>query len=99
MVADLEPNTRYEFVVRLHLDQISSPWSPVVYHQTLPAGEEPVRFGLTVTEIVTKSIVMRTNISCLLKGVPCTYSTTETADWSARDADRERHRPGVLERT
>ncbi|XP_032088688.1 LOW QUALITY PROTEIN: protogenin [Thamnophis elegans] len=36
MVQGLEPNTRYEFAVRLHVDQLSSPWSPVVYHTTLP---------------------------------------------------------------
>ncbi|CDQ78999.1 unnamed protein product [Oncorhynchus mykiss] len=39
LVPDLEPNTRYEFAVRLHLDQLSSPWSPVVYQSTLPEGE------------------------------------------------------------
>ncbi|XP_034265178.1 protogenin isoform X1 [Pantherophis guttatus] len=36
MVQGLEPNTKYEFAVRLHVDQLSSPWSPVVYHTTLP---------------------------------------------------------------
>nr|XP_023669595.1 protogenin [Paramormyrops kingsleyae] len=36
-VSDLEPNTRYEFAVRLHVDQLSSPWSPVVYQTTLPS--------------------------------------------------------------
>lgn len=46
MIPDLDPNTRYEFVVRLHLDQISSPWSSVVYHQTLPAGNESIRIHL-----------------------------------------------------
>lgn len=39
LVQNLHPNTRYEFVVRLHVDQMSSPWSSVVYHQTLPAGK------------------------------------------------------------
>ncbi|XP_040017641.2 protogenin B [Gasterosteus aculeatus] len=38
MVQNLDPNTRYEFVVRLHADQMSSPWSSVVYYQTLPAA-------------------------------------------------------------
>lgn len=37
-VQNLETNTRYEFVVRLHVDQMSSPWSSVVYRQTLQAG-------------------------------------------------------------
>ncbi|XP_070618308.1 protogenin isoform X2 [Erythrolamprus reginae] len=36
MVQGLEPSTKYEFAVRLHVDQLSSPWSPVVYHSTLP---------------------------------------------------------------
>ncbi|KAJ8247871.1 hypothetical protein GJAV_G00251520 [Gymnothorax javanicus] len=38
LIQDLEPNTRYEFAVRLHVDQLSSPWSPVVYQSTLPEG-------------------------------------------------------------
>lgn len=70
MIPNLEPNTRYEFVVRLHLDQISSPWSSVVYHQTLPAGNETIRihlfvFVLVMTEIVTKlfmSTIIQTKI-------------------------------------
>lgn len=40
LVQGLEPNTKYEFAVRLHVDQLSSPWSPVVYHSTLPEGNE-----------------------------------------------------------
>ncbi|XP_035507932.1 protogenin A [Morone saxatilis] len=36
LVRDLEPNTKYEFAIRLHIDQLSSPWSPVVYQSTLP---------------------------------------------------------------
>lgn len=40
VVPNLDPNTRYEFVVRLHVNQISSPWSTVVYHRTLPAGNK-----------------------------------------------------------
>ncbi|XP_072550603.1 protogenin A isoform X2 [Salminus brasiliensis] len=36
LVKDLEANTRYEFAVRLHVDQLTSPWSPVVYQNTLP---------------------------------------------------------------
>lgn len=39
LVQGLEPKTMYEFAVRLHVDQLSSPWSPVVYHTTLPEGE------------------------------------------------------------
>uniref|UniRef100_A0A7N6FDP9 Protogenin n=1 Tax=Anabas testudineus TaxID=64144 RepID=A0A7N6FDP9_ANATE len=36
LVRDLEPNTKYEFAIRLHIDQLSSPWSPVVYQSTFP---------------------------------------------------------------
>lgn len=39
LVTDLEPNTKYEFAIRLHIDQLSSPWSPVVYQSTFPDGE------------------------------------------------------------
>lgn len=39
LLQNLHPNTRYEFVVRLHVDHMSSSWSSVVYHQTLPAGK------------------------------------------------------------
>ncbi|XP_061577698.1 protogenin B-like [Cololabis saira] len=51
MVQDLSPNTRYEFVVRLHVDQMSSPWSSVVYHQTLPAAPRRPPAGVRVTLI------------------------------------------------
>lgn len=40
LVQGLQPKTMYEFAVRLHVDQLSSPWSPVVYHTTLPEGKE-----------------------------------------------------------
>ena len=46
MVQNLDPNTHYEFVVRLHVDQMSSPWSSVVYNRTLPAGK---KLDITVT--------------------------------------------------
>ncbi|XP_032378974.1 protogenin B [Etheostoma spectabile] len=51
MVQNLDPNTRYEFVVRLHVDQMSSPWSAVVYHQTLPAAPSQPPGGVRVTLI------------------------------------------------
>lgn len=38
MVNDLQPNTKYEFAIRLHTDQLSSPWSPVVYQRTFTDG-------------------------------------------------------------
>ncbi|XP_043083180.1 protogenin B [Puntigrus tetrazona] len=34
-VTGLRPNTRYEFAVRLHVDQMSSPWSAAAYQRTL----------------------------------------------------------------
>ncbi|XP_041965328.1 protogenin B [Alosa sapidissima] len=40
LVSGLKPNTRYEFAVRLHLDQGSSSWSPAVYQKTLPAAPQ-----------------------------------------------------------
>ncbi|XP_068432812.1 protogenin A [Clinocottus analis] len=38
LVRDLQPNTKYEFAIRLHIDQLSSPWSPVVYQSTFPVA-------------------------------------------------------------
>ncbi|XP_062318529.1 protogenin B-like [Osmerus eperlanus] len=51
IVKDLEPNTRYEFVVRLHVDQLSSPWSSVVYQRTLPSAPSQPPTGVKVTLI------------------------------------------------
>ncbi|XP_029289653.1 protogenin B-like [Cottoperca gobio] len=51
MVKNLDPNTRYEFVVRLHVDQMSSPWSSVVYHRTLQAAPSQPPEGVRVTLI------------------------------------------------
>ncbi|XP_053319616.1 protogenin [Spea bombifrons] len=51
LVQDLEPNTKYEFAVRLHVDQLSSPWSPVVYHSTLPEAPTRPPVGVKVTLI------------------------------------------------
>ncbi|XP_041852653.1 protogenin B-like isoform X2 [Melanotaenia boesemani] len=51
LVQKLVPNTRYEFVVRLHVDQMSSPWSTFVYHQTLPAAPSQPPAGVRVTLI------------------------------------------------
>ncbi|XP_076589614.1 protogenin B-like [Chaetodon auriga] len=51
MIQNLDPNTRYEFVVRLHVDQMSSPWSSVVYHRTLPAAPSQPPTGVRVTLI------------------------------------------------
>ncbi|XP_044516039.1 protogenin [Gracilinanus agilis] len=51
LVQSLEPNTKYEFAVRLHVDQLSSPWSPVVYHSTLPEAPAGPPVGVKVTLI------------------------------------------------
>ncbi|KAI5097917.1 protogenin A precursor, partial [Silurus meridionalis] len=51
LVKDLQPNTRYEFAVRLHVDQLSSPWSPVVYQSTLPDVPVLPPAGVKVTLI------------------------------------------------
>ncbi|KAK3549066.1 hypothetical protein QTP70_030124 [Hemibagrus guttatus] len=51
LVKDLQPNTRYEFAVRLHVDQLSSPWSPVVYQSTLPDVPDLPPAGVKVTLI------------------------------------------------
>ncbi|CAO2634370.1 Prtg [Lemmus lemmus] len=51
LVQGLEPNTKYEFAVRLHVDQRASPWSPVVYHSTLPEAPTGPPVGVKVTLI------------------------------------------------
>ncbi|KAJ1180819.1 hypothetical protein NDU88_006034 [Pleurodeles waltl] len=51
VVQGLEANTRYEFAVRLHVDQLSSPWSPVVYQTTLPEAPRSPPMAVKVTLI------------------------------------------------
>ncbi|KAM5235550.1 protogenin [Ctenodactylus gundi] len=51
LVQGLEPNTKYEFAVRLHVGRLSSPWSPVVYHATLPEAPAGPPVGVKVTLI------------------------------------------------
>ncbi|KAL0968788.1 hypothetical protein UPYG_G00271890 [Umbra pygmaea] len=51
LIPGLEPNTHYELVVRLHVDQLSSPWSSVVHQRTLPAAPRHPPKGLRVTLI------------------------------------------------
>ncbi|KAI4825996.1 hypothetical protein KUCAC02_021655 [Chaenocephalus aceratus] len=60
-VQNLETNTRYEFVVRLHVDQMSSPWSSVVYRQTLQAapGQPPKGVRVTLIEDATALVSWR----------------------------------------
>ncbi|XP_077451622.1 protogenin B-like isoform X1 [Stigmatopora argus] len=50
-VQNLNPNTRYEFVVRLHVDQMSSTWSHVVYLRTQPAAPRRSPTGVRLTLI------------------------------------------------
>ncbi|XP_061102977.1 protogenin A-like [Conger conger] len=51
LVQGLEPNTRYEFAVRLRVDQLASPWSPVVYQSTLPEAPTRPPAGVKVSMI------------------------------------------------
>ncbi|XP_071007375.1 protogenin B-like [Oncorhynchus clarkii lewisi] len=51
VIQGLEPNTRYELVVRLHADQLSSPWSSVVHQRTLPAAPSRPPEGVRVSLI------------------------------------------------
>uniref|UniRef100_A0A672I590 Protogenin n=1 Tax=Salarias fasciatus TaxID=181472 RepID=A0A672I590_SALFA len=51
LVRDLEPNTKYEFAIRLHIDQLSSPWSPVVYQSTFPEAPSRPPSNVKVTLI------------------------------------------------
>lgn len=110
VVQNLDPNTRYEFVVRLHVDQMSSPWSSVVYHRTLPAGN---KLDITVTLFFKTMLLsdyvvmtMQTQISYFSyfsgsvvyhECVSSVYSTQPTTCRSASDSDRGRHCPRVLE--
>ncbi|XP_076011524.1 protogenin A [Genypterus blacodes] len=52
LVRDLQPNTKYEFAIRLHIDELSSPWSPVVYQSTFPKAPmlPPSNVKLTLIE-------------------------------------------------
>ncbi|XP_077420189.1 protogenin A isoform X2 [Vanacampus margaritifer] len=51
LVPDLQPNTKYEFAIRLHIDQLSSPWSPVVYQSTFPEAPTLPPASIKVTLI------------------------------------------------
>ncbi|XP_051978490.1 protogenin B-like [Xyrauchen texanus] len=50
-VTGLRPNTRYEFAVRLHMDQMSSPWSSTVYERTLLEAPSSPPLSVRVTLI------------------------------------------------
>ncbi|XP_017340479.1 protogenin B isoform X2 [Ictalurus punctatus] len=51
MVDGLKSNTRYEFVVRLHMDHMSSPWSSPIYLRTLLEAPSSPPLGVRVTLI------------------------------------------------
>ncbi|XP_030630765.1 protogenin B [Chanos chanos] len=51
MVQGLRSNTRYEFAVRLHMDQMSSPWSAPVYQRTLLEAPSTPPLAVRVTLI------------------------------------------------
>uniref|UniRef100_A0A3B1K3H1 Protogenin n=1 Tax=Astyanax mexicanus TaxID=7994 RepID=A0A3B1K3H1_ASTMX len=51
MVQGLRPNTRYEFAVRLHMDQMSSPWSSPIYQRTLLEAPSSPPLAVRVTLI------------------------------------------------
>lgn len=101
LVRDLEPNTKYEFAVRLHLDQLSSPWSPVVYRSTFPKGENaetsysPINFFI--------SSCTKTNIPMLkLFGVHFVFSFSPPSSHATSfqhqsDSNWRRHRTCFME--
>ncbi|XP_066523098.1 protogenin B [Hoplias malabaricus] len=51
MVEGLRSNTRYEFAVRLHMDQMSSPWSVPIYQRTLLEAPSSPPLAVRVTMI------------------------------------------------
>ncbi|KAL4660700.1 protogenin A-like [Arapaima gigas] len=51
LVQGLEPNTQYEVAVRLHLDQLTSPWSTVAQQSTLPEAPTRPPAAVKVTQI------------------------------------------------
>lgn len=84
-VQKLDPNTRYEFVVRLHVDQMSSPWSSVVYHQTLPAAPSQPPAGVRVTLIEEDTALVSwrepTESNVVIKRYTILYASQK--DWIA----------------
>ena len=72
LVQGLEPNTKYEFAVRLHVDQLSSPWSPVVYHSTLPEGKESNSLWVLPTYLMCVCVCVCVCVCLTLKST-CIY--------------------------
>ncbi|XP_022068672.2 protogenin A [Acanthochromis polyacanthus] len=82
LVRDLEPNTKYEFAIRLHIDQLSSPWSPVVYQSTLPEAPTLPPSNVKVTLIEEDTAL----ISWKLPDEPNVAVTHYTILYASRNA-------------
>ncbi|KFO21396.1 Protogenin [Fukomys damarensis] len=82
LVQGLEPSTRYEFAVRLHVGQLSSPWSPVVHHTTLAEAPAGPPVGLKVTLIEDDTAL----VSWKPPGGPETVVTRYTILYAPRKA-------------
>ncbi|XP_030223165.1 protogenin B [Gadus morhua] len=84
-VRNLSPNTRYEFVVRLQLDQMSSPWSSVVYHQTPAAAptQPPLAVRMTLIEDDTVLVSWREPADPLLVVTHYTLLYASQKGWLA----------------
>ncbi|XP_037551981.1 protogenin A [Nematolebias whitei] len=81
-VQDLEPNTKYEFAVRLHTDQLSSPWSPVVYQTTFPEAPTRPPSNIKVTLIEADTAL----VSWKLPDEPNVAVTRYTILYASRNA-------------
>uniref|UniRef100_A0A8C6Y504 Protogenin n=1 Tax=Naja naja TaxID=35670 RepID=A0A8C6Y504_NAJNA len=97
MVQGLEPSTKYEFAVRLHVDQLSSPWSPVVYHTTLPEAPAgpPLEVKATLIEEDTALVSWKppAGIRTLVSRYTILYGTRK--DWIAGEW-HVLHREGTI---
>ncbi|XP_041075259.1 protogenin-like [Polyodon spathula] len=82
LVKDLEPRTAYEFAVRLHIEQLSSPWSPVVYHTTLSEAPSSPPVGVKVTLIEDDTAL----VSWKRPDEPSTVVTRYTILYASRKA-------------
>ncbi|XP_034045703.1 protogenin A [Thalassophryne amazonica] len=58
LVRDLDPNTKYEFAIRLHIDQLSSPWSPVIYQNTFPEAPKKPPTNVKVSFIEEDTVLV-----------------------------------------
>ncbi|XP_063782206.1 protogenin [Pseudophryne corroboree] len=85
LVQDLDANTKYEFAVRLHVDQLSSPWSPVVYHSTLREAPTSPPVGIKVTLIEENTALVSWKPPENLDSVVIRYTILYASrkDWAA----------------